>query len=350
MGGQKRENDEEDAENGREGRRIHGDEHLPANIQPPEEQFPPETTDLVKVILLGAPAVGKTSIIQQFVWNEFSDNYHPTNRRHTYYPSVVINGRLYDLKISDLPPVPYFPIDSLLEWTDFRSFGLRSATAYVLVFDLSNATETFRHLKCLREQMANSRDMRNVPVVVVGNKHDRIHGPLGVGRSSVSSPFFPTQSSGFGLPGASSTLPCGSSLSSQVAAQYAPSHASSLLFNQQQHQATALAESRERRDIANIVKKHWRCGYVECSAKYNWRVVAVFKELMKAIDSMEGRGNTGLSVLGSLGGNEPLVPGVSCGGRSKDSAAGFHLHRPHGAPVVVDNLHDSLDRGKCDVL
>ncbi|XP_071448350.1 uncharacterized protein [Hetaerina americana] len=348
----------------------------------PEEQSPADTTDLVKVILLGAPAVGKTSIIQQFVWNEFCDTYYPTDRRHTYYPSVVINGRLYDLKISDLPPVPYFPVDSLLEWTDYRSYGLRTATAYVLVFDLSNAADTFRHIKCLREQMAGSRDMRNVPVVVVGNKHDRLPGP-GVTRSHhPPGSFFGVpclaQSSGFGLPGTSSSLPSAASSGQQTGNQPAghqhhhqphhhPSglnHANSMLLQshgnygqqqvqQQQQNAVALAESRERRDIANIVKKHWRCGYVECSAKYNWRVVAVFKELMQAVDSMEGSKGCGTSVgmgsgsvSGNTGDNIPLVPGSTRSGKE----GAFHLNRHHRTPMVVDNLQDALDRSKCEVL
>lgn len=42
-----------------------------------------------------------------------------------------------------MPTIPYFPVSSHLEWTDFRYYGLRSATAYVLVFDLSNQ-DTFQ--------------------------------------------------------------------------------------------------------------------------------------------------------------------------------------------------------------
>jgi Ras-like protein family protein 10B len=81
--------------------------------------------------------------LQQFVWSEFSEEYKPTERRETYYPSVVLAERLYELKITDLPTIPYFPVSSHLEWTDFRYYGLRSATAYVLVFDLSNQ-DTFQ--------------------------------------------------------------------------------------------------------------------------------------------------------------------------------------------------------------
>lgn len=43
----------------------------------------------------------------------------------------------------------------------------------------------------------------------------------------------------------------------------------------------------KRKDIANLVKRHWKCGYVECSAKYNCNIVSVFKELMNMIGQID---------------------------------------------------------------
>lgn len=101
-------------------------------------------------------------VLQQFVWSEFSEEYRPTERRETFYPSVVLADRLYELKITDLPTIPYFPVSSHLEWTDFRYYGLRSANAYVLVFDLSNQ-DTFQVRKYIyslnvQSSIANSRN------------------------------------------------------------------------------------------------------------------------------------------------------------------------------------------------
>ena len=39
-----------------------------------------------------------------------------------------------------------------------------------------------------------------------------------------------------------------------------------------------------KREIANMVKKQWKSGYIECSAKYNWHITLLFKEMMRAID------------------------------------------------------------------
>ena len=42
-----------------------------------------------------------------------------------------------------------------------------------------------------------------------------------------------------------------------------------------------------KREIANIIKKQWKCAYVECSAKCNWHVISLFKEVMKAVDLID---------------------------------------------------------------
>nr|CAI5828773.1 unnamed protein product [Callosobruchus analis] len=205
-------------------------------------------------MLLGAPAVGKTSIVQQFVWNEFCQQYVPTERKTTYYPSIVTNDRLYEITISDFPVIPYFPLNSYYEWANYRYYGLRSATAYILVFDLSNI-ETFQYIRTIRDQMHESRNMQNVPILVVGNKHDLIASEEGIGNTSKSS-------------------------------------------------------EEKRRDIVNLVKKHWKSGYIECSAKYNWKVVAVFKELVNMVDNLSSRDQS----------------------------------------PMLDNFHETLDRNKCIVI
>lgn len=38
------------------------------------------------------------------------------------------------------------------------------------------------------------------------------------------------------------------------------------------------------KEFSNLVRKHWKCNYLECSAKYNWRIMTIFRELLKSID------------------------------------------------------------------
>lgn len=196
----------------------------------------------VKLAILGAPGSGKTSIIHQFVCNQFSEDYSPTVRKEVYYPSVIINDHLYELKIIDTPYIPYFPVNSLYEWTDFRGYGLRNASAYILVYDITS-DESFQYIKTLRDQILESRDMHDVPIFVVGNKHD-----LSDGRGM------------------------------------------------------------SRREAANIVKKQWKCGYIECSAKYNWHIILLFKELMKSVDYIDyGHKPTAIRVQDALRRNRCVI-------------------------------------------
>ena len=75
----------------------------------------------------------------------------------------------------------------------------------------------------MREQMVSSRDMTNIPVIIVANKTDLI-------------------SKG------------------------------------------DLISDRDRKDMINTVKKHWRTSHIECSAKFNWNVMNVFRELAITLD------------------------------------------------------------------
>ncbi len=64
----------------------------------------------------------------------------------------MLNEALFELKLIDLPPVAHFPADTDAEWRDFRFYGLRSAAAYLLVYDASSPS-TFQHVKRLRDQV-----------------------------------------------------------------------------------------------------------------------------------------------------------------------------------------------------
>ncbi|XP_058014587.1 ras-like protein family member 10A [Ahaetulla prasina] len=172
--------------------------------------------ETLTVAVLGAAKVGKTAIIRQFLYHDFTDKYSPTEDRYIYRPSVMLNGNSYDLKIMDVPYVAAFPANSSQEWSDLKCWGLRNTDAYILVYDICSP-ESFEYVKMLCQQIQENRtsNIGEAPVIVVGNKRD---------------------------------------LQRQ---RFTP-----------------------RRTLALLVKKTWKCGYMECSAKYNWHVVLLFKELL----------------------------------------------------------------------
>ena len=95
-----------------------------------------------------------------------------------FCPAVIINEHLYEVRIIDCPYIPYFPVSSLYEWTDFRGYGLRNATAYILVYDITSE-DSFQYIKNIREQILESRDMHDVPIFVVRRSSCNVHGQPG---------------------------------------------------------------------------------------------------------------------------------------------------------------------------
>uniref|UniRef100_A0A8C6PT38 RAS-like, family 10, member A n=1 Tax=Nothobranchius furzeri TaxID=105023 RepID=A0A8C6PT38_NOTFU len=178
--------------------------------------------ETLSIAVIGAPGVGKTSIIRQFIYNDFSEVYTPTRTRYVYRPSVILNGNMYELKVLDVP--------------GNNPGGVRNANAYILVYDIC-CVESFEYVKSRR---CGSSE---VPILVVGNKRD---------------------------------------LQRQ---RFMP-----------------------RRAVSVLVKKTWKCGYVECSAKFNWHVVLLFKELLGiAVARAMRQNHTSIRLQGALQRNRCTV-------------------------------------------
>ncbi|XP_027720406.1 ras-like protein family member 10A isoform X2 [Vombatus ursinus] len=174
----------------------------------------------LRVAVLGAPGVGKTAIIRQFLYGDFPERHRPTAARRLYRPAVLLNGAVYDLSISDGGPGPApAPAAGPAELPDLKDWSLQDMDAFVLVYDICSP-DSFDYVKVLRQQIAENRPAGapEAPIIVVGNKRD------------------------------------------QQRQRFSP-----------------------RRALAVLVKKSWKCGYMECSAKYNWHVVLLFKELLSSV-------------------------------------------------------------------
>lgn len=213
---------------------------------------------LVKLVVLGAAGCGKSSLIRQFVHHDFSDGYKSTKQKHLYYPTIVVEDRLYEVQIADLPQISTFPKDTFDEWALYKGYGLRGATAYILIFDVASP-ETFQLVRQLRDQIVNSKT--EPLIVIAGNKQDLLIDhqiQLSVDNHHHNHlPYHNTQTKSRHM----------SSEKQYSNGSYEPR--SSMDVN---------------KEYSNVAKKQWKCPYVECSAKYNWHVTAVFRELMKLIE------------------------------------------------------------------
>ena len=118
-----------------------------------------------KILLIGPGAVGKTSLIQRFVHNKFSEGYSLTIGVDFLSKEVKIgSGESTRLTIWDIGGQDRFKF--------MRSRFYDGASGALLVFDLSRA-QTYKEIrKWLKEfrQFAGEK----VPFLLIGNKSDLI--------------------------------------------------------------------------------------------------------------------------------------------------------------------------------
>lgn len=196
-------------------------------------------------------------------------------------------------------------------------------------------TGSFQYVKVIRDQLSESRNMSNIPVYVVGNKADLCTSVLNNMRSSHSHhsshsryslyPLTYPRFSGLTLSSFSSSHHHSSWLSTRTqrnthfnsssAAQQQqtqnqqPNQQPNQQQTQQQQQTQSSSSSSHHhhhhhhhrlhfhhnhhhwddltpafKELANLVKKQWKCNYLECSAKYNWRIVPIFRDILRLIE------------------------------------------------------------------
>ena len=119
----------------------------------------------LKVLLTGAAAVGKTSLVQRFIKNRFAANYKLTvgvdilTKDVTFRPSEVATLSIWD-------------IGGQQRFEFIRSTFYKGAAGALLVFDLTREQTYIETRKWLTEirQFAGEK----IPFVLIGNKVDLI--------------------------------------------------------------------------------------------------------------------------------------------------------------------------------
>ena len=117
----------------------------------------------LKVLLTGAAAVGKTSLVQRFIKNRFAANYKLT-------VGVDILTKDVEFRTGEIATLSIWDIGGQQRFEFIRSTFYKGAAGALLVFDLTREqtyTETRKWLTEIR-QFAGE----NIPFVLIGNKAD----------------------------------------------------------------------------------------------------------------------------------------------------------------------------------
>ncbi|XP_055324118.1 ras-related protein rab7-like [Sitodiplosis mosellana] len=121
---------------------------------------------LLKIILLGDPNVGKTSLMNRYLSQKFSNQYKATIGVDFLTKEVMIDDRVITLQVWDTAGQERY-----------QSLGTafyRGADCCLMVFDVTDANslknlETWRDIFLVQ---ANPPDADSFPFVIVGNKID----------------------------------------------------------------------------------------------------------------------------------------------------------------------------------
>ncbi len=119
-----------------------------------------------KVVLLGAPAVGKTSLVLRFVENKFKDEYITTLGADFLIKEIVFEKVKIKVKLL------LWDIGGQERWKSIRPTYLTGADGAIIAFDLTRQ-RTFEEIpRWIEDLRTYCLTDEKVPYVLVGNKHD----------------------------------------------------------------------------------------------------------------------------------------------------------------------------------
>lgn len=112
-------------------------------------------------ITLGHPSTGKTTLLHQFINQDFITHYKPTNDFTPLNKSLSLLGHKVNICIWDAPSLPTYPIKQLY---------YSEADGVLLIYDITNRSSFEAIPQWLATVRGNCKD--GTPVVLLGNKLD----------------------------------------------------------------------------------------------------------------------------------------------------------------------------------
>nr|XP_020670329.1 GTP-binding protein REM 1 [Pogona vitticeps] len=148
----------------------------PSRLPAPRGSWSPESSDseeawesLYRVVLLGDPGVGKTSLVSLFAGVQDKDS-SDQPREDTYERTLSVDGEEMTLMVIDTWEADKRPSE---EDNWLHNYCMQVGNAYVIVYSITDRG-SFESASELRIQLRRTRQAENIPIILVGNKTDLV--------------------------------------------------------------------------------------------------------------------------------------------------------------------------------
>ncbi|CAF3245448.1 unnamed protein product [Rotaria socialis] len=218
----------------------------------------------IQIAVLGDKSVGKTAIIRQWLCNDFSTLYSETNLATYHFTSLFNGHRLFHIRIIDTPRFDDTNnTDPQQEWV--RMYCFRRAHLFLLVFDI-NREETFNYIKQIYREIVRVR---------LGSNYNNHQHPY----PHPHQPHHPAHHQSHHHHHHHHYLVGDEVVFGPVARNKVDLISTDLRFSN-----ITLMNSR---DIQQYVKKNFKANTIQCSAKYHWHLVLLFREVCRMLETVE---------------------------------------------------------------
>ena len=117
-----------------------------------------------KIIVIGDPAVGKTSLINRFIQDQFESEYKETIGTNILKKVIKIKDDIVNFTIWD--------IAGQERWTDMRQVYYKGAAGALIVYDVSRKI-TYQHVdNYWYPDLKSFVDVKQMPILLIANKTD----------------------------------------------------------------------------------------------------------------------------------------------------------------------------------
>ncbi|KAJ6581927.1 P-loop containing nucleoside triphosphate hydrolase protein [Mycena capillaripes] len=132
---------------------------------PPELVAPmpgPVTLNTRKIVILGSPSVGKSSLVKRFIDGAFSESYRPSVDT-TATKTITYNGTEYPCELIDT--------EGQNEYSPLKSPHAIGIHGYILVYSIARR-RSFDMIQIIHDKILDYSGLPEIPAVIMGCKAD----------------------------------------------------------------------------------------------------------------------------------------------------------------------------------